>query len=195
MTSQADTMWEVNACRAQRGGCRFALSETGEVKARTEQVLESSGWADFLRERTGGRILHHHRLSVVFAGCPNACSRPQIEDVGIIANLRPTAIGEECTGCTHCVRVCREGALRTKQERALVIKRECMRCGQCISACEKNAIAHAGPQFRFLVGGRVGRHPRWAGEVFPALPPENVAPALEALVAVTIEHQIGRAHV
>ncbi|HEY9069881.1 MAG TPA: 4Fe-4S dicluster domain-containing protein, partial [Candidatus Ozemobacteraceae bacterium] len=53
----------------------------------------------------------HLRFTIGIAACPNACSRPQIMDVGFIQAEYPAVEAERCIGCGACVRTCREGCL------------------------------------------------------------------------------------
>ena len=48
---------------------------------------------------------------MAIADCPNACSRPQIADLGLIGAAEPQQTAEVCHQCMGCVHACREGAI------------------------------------------------------------------------------------
>jgi dissimilatory sulfite reductase (desulfoviridin) alpha/beta subunit len=41
----------------------------------------------------------------------------------------------------------------------------CVGCGACVPACSREAIESDGVRLHILVGGRMGRHPRWAEQL------------------------------
>ena len=49
-------------------------------------------------------------------------------------------ITDNCTGCTHCVRVCPTGALRVRNGKVAFESDRCIDCGKCIRACTFDAI-------------------------------------------------------
>ncbi|HOT29290.1 MAG TPA: 4Fe-4S binding protein [Candidatus Ozemobacteraceae bacterium] len=107
----------------------------------------------------------HLRFSIGIAACPNACSRPQIMDVGVIRAGYPSISADHCAGCGACVSVCRESCLALRDGRVACAFATCVGCGACRKACPVEAIAPGREGFRVLVGGRLGRHPRLATEL------------------------------
>jgi dissimilatory sulfite reductase (desulfoviridin) alpha/beta subunit len=73
------------------------------------------GHVKFLKERVGGHLRMHTEFRISISDCPNACSRPQIVDVGLIGACRPEVTGEDCTLCGECRQICRENAISLKQ--------------------------------------------------------------------------------
>ena len=57
----------------------------------------------------------YHEFRISISHCPNACSQPQIVDVGLIGACRPEVTGEDCTLCGECLQICRETAISIKQ--------------------------------------------------------------------------------
>ncbi len=155
----------IKFCRGTAGACPHSLlNGQPEIEAIEGVVTEAIAVAS--RQMPGERRESHHPgLRVAMAACPNACTEPQTKDVGIITIKAPTGVGSSCDGCGRCEMVCREDAIRLTNGRAQIVPEKCLGCGQCISECPREAINSRGLQFRILVGGRMGRHPRWAEEL------------------------------
>ncbi len=92
------------------GGCANRTLESERLVERLERVLEEAGLLGFLKREVRGPLRHHHEFRVAVADCPNACSRPQIQGIGLIAARKPRRGDAPCTGCGACVEVCRESA-------------------------------------------------------------------------------------
>jgi dissimilatory sulfite reductase (desulfoviridin) alpha/beta subunit len=112
----------------------------------------------------GGRP-YHRRFRVSLSLCPNACSRPQIADFGVIGAALPRVTGNTCTGCNVCIGVCREGAISPRFGVPVIDYSRCVSCGECARACPCGSVEIYSGGFRVLVGGRLGRHPRLAREL------------------------------
>lgn len=99
--------------------------------------------------------------------CPNACSRPQIADIGLIGASEPVVTDAVCKDCGGCLEVCKEHAITFWDGVNFPIMDEnlCVRCGACIQACPRGTIQEAKHGYRILVGGRLGRHPRLGTEL------------------------------
>lgn len=149
----------IKFCRGTAGGCPNSLVNGKPAIEAIESIVAEAGAAQQRKEQTGS---HHPGLRVALAACPNACTEPQTKDVGIIAIRIPTSVVSSCDGCGRCEMVCREDAIRVVNGRAQIVPERCVGCGQCISECPREAIGSGPVRFRILVGGRMGRHPRWA---------------------------------
>lgn len=157
--------YEVHPCRGLQGACPNALVRDPALVGQIESAVQASAWSQRHPGRNGKAVPHHLRLRVALAACPNACTMPQIRDIGMIATVTPTAIRPECDGCGCCERTCREGAMRVQDGRAALQVDRCVGCGQCIKICPRHAIEPGPVRLRILVGGRMGRHPRWAQDL------------------------------
>lgn len=111
--------------------------------------------------------VHHGIFRVAVSDCPNACSRPQIVDIGLIGASEPTVTDLECKDCGGCLEVCKEKAISFwNGVRFPIIDNDlCVRCGACIQACSKGTIQEGRHGYRILMGGRLGRHPRLGTEL------------------------------
>lgn len=169
----------IHACRGVTGECPHALGGTKDLAAGIDGLLAAGGPGS---AGTAGQpsAAAHLRFSIGIAACPNACSRPQIMDVGFIRTEYPEMVPDRCTGCGACVTACREGCLSLKDSCIAFASASCVGCGDCRKACPSDAIRAAREGFRVLVGGRLGRHPRLATEL-PGL--YTAAGACERLAA------------
>lgn len=161
----------VNLCRGVTGGCRFALADLSALAREIEDAVVCSGLAGAAAAHHPAAAGHGARLTAAVAACPNACSMPQIRDIGFIAEARPlTDAAEKCVRCGRCEAVCREGALHLSAECVRIESAKCVGCGLCARACGCGVIDAGSVKLRLLLGGRMGRHPRFAAEMCKADP-------------------------
>jgi anaerobic sulfite reductase subunit C len=152
-------------CRGTAGNCPHSLVNGVPAVEAVERVVRAAIAARAACDPDSRGGTHHPGLRVAMAGCPNACTEPQTKDVGIIAIQVPTGVGPDCNGCGRCETVCREEAIRITDGKAQITPAQCVGCGQCIRECPVGAINSQPVRFRILVGGRMGRHPRWAEQL------------------------------
>lgn len=158
--------YEVTTCFGGSGCPRAANSATGLVKE-IETLFERADILGFLKETVQGDLKFHHEFRVAIADCPNACSRPQIVDIGIIGSVVPGVSGENCTLCGACAACCNENAIVLDSEKGVPVidPGPCLACGRCIRACPEGTLVEGQKGFRVMLGGRLGRHPRLAMEI------------------------------
>jgi len=137
------------------------LLEQIEALVRKEDLL------GFLRKRVEGDLKFHHEFRITLAECPNACSQPQIKDIGIIGACAPQLTEEPCTMCEACVDACKEQAitLDTEKDSPKIDFARCLYCGKCMEACPTGAISQGAKGYRVQLGGKLGRHPQLAKEL------------------------------
>jgi dissimilatory sulfite reductase (desulfoviridin) alpha/beta subunit len=173
--------YRVEACFGSSGCPNRAVADEDMVQ-RLETVASSKHIRQFLTERVSGKLKLHHEFQIVLADCPNACSRPQIADIGILGACRPAATDAECSKCGACVGACREGAI-TFADHAVCPEidfTKCLSCGQCISVCPTGTLARGAGGYRVLVGGKLGRHPQLGRELPGILTKEEALHFVEA---------------
>ncbi|MEW6352339.1 MAG: 4Fe-4S dicluster domain-containing protein [Thermodesulfobacteriota bacterium] len=158
--------FQVEACFGS-SGCPNRAQHTEELVRKLELLLESQELRAFLKERVQGPLKLHHEFRVCVSDCPNACSRPQIADLGLIGALRPDVSESPCSLCGSCVETCRERAVKLDHEREqpVVDYDKCVSCGQCVEACPTGTLVKGVQGFRIQIGGKLGRHPRLASEL------------------------------
>jgi len=148
------------------GGCPHTIMAATPLSERIEKVLRVADLLGFLKSKGIRELKHHHEFRVTLAECPNACSQPQIKDIGIIAAHRPQISAEACSECNGCVTACREEAIRIDAAPGPVMDADrCVACGQCIPACPTGTLVPGVNGWRVQLGGKLGRHPQLAREL------------------------------
>lgn len=142
----------------------------GDSRQLAEQIrthLEKEAMGDFLRRHVKGPVRAHHAFTVSLSDCPNACSRPQIKDIGIIGAASPVLTDNACIMCGACEGACREGAVSVdvSHETPVIERERCISCGGCIAVCPTGKIEAGVSGYRVMIGGKLGRHPRLASEL------------------------------
>jgi anaerobic sulfite reductase subunit C len=162
---------EILGCKVETcfgpGGCPNRALPGDELIADLEACARDSGMKEFLKSKVSGSLKFHHEFKICTADCPNACSRPQIADVGLIGALVPEADPTLCTGCGECARACKENAIRLSENDHLMVidKDKCLGCGQCVRVCPSGAIKSTAEGYRIMLGGKLGRRPQLAREL------------------------------
>jgi dissimilatory sulfite reductase (desulfoviridin) alpha/beta subunit len=149
------------------GGCPNRSVTGDRLLEQIESLLAGEDIRGFLQERVAGELKFHHEFRVTLADCPNACSQPQIKDIGIIGACAPELTDEPCSGCEACVDACREEAvcLDSDSKAPQINYARCLNCGKCVQVCPTGTIGEGARGFRVQLGGKLGRHPRLAREL------------------------------
>lgn len=119
------------------------------------------------------------KLKIAISGCPNACSKPQINDIGVIGVVKPRIIPERCDGCGICARRCKEAAVRIVNGVAEIDFARCVYCGECVRACPLGADVADREGYTLFVGGHGGRHPRLAYRLLDFAGEESIFRVIE----------------
>ncbi|MBI5582660.1 MAG: 4Fe-4S dicluster domain-containing protein [Deltaproteobacteria bacterium] len=177
--------FQVEACFGPTG-CPNAVAVSPDLIAKLEKKLESRNLRDFLKGKVRGPLKLHHEFRVSLSTCPNACSRPQIADFGIIGALRPAVGNDPCTGCGACAEACAEQALTLPdgQGGPAIDFDRCLACGQCLQVCPTGTLVEGEKGYRVQVGGKLGRHPQ-LGRELPGIHSEE---GLLAVLDRTLDH-------
>lgn len=172
------------------GGCPNRVGNAEPLMARIETLLREADLLAFLRREVDGPLKFHHEFRVTLADCPNACSQPQIKDVGIIAAAKPRLTDIACIGCGDCREACPDDAvtLTTDMERPVIDAARCLSCGRCVQACPTGTLAEEVRGFKVLLGGKLGRHPRLATEIPGIFSEDEVMTILSACLDFYKQH-------
>jgi dissimilatory sulfite reductase (desulfoviridin) alpha/beta subunit len=170
--------YQVEACFGPTGCPNRAVTYDDFLK-KVEDLLAKRNWKSFLKDKVQGPLKLHHEFRVVISDCPNACSRPQIADIGLIGARSPKLSDEDCIQCGACVENCREGAITLAGKWPVVNWKICLSCGKCISSCPTRTLQEETRGFRIQVGGKLGRRPRLAEELPGIHGPEETVKIIE----------------
>jgi len=133
--------------------CQGALCSHG--------LIDSQSLAREIDERLYGRSGLPHKFKIGIAGCLNACTKPQENDLGIMGIVRKEFHENLCTYCGLCVQACPiPGTLVVTEEKLLFYENLCIHCGACIAACPVDAWERTGVGYALFVGGKMGKFPR-----------------------------------
>ena len=156
--------YQIDTCFGT-SGCPNRANSSDSLLERIEVCLKKEDLLSFLRRQVKGDLKFHHEFRVTLADCPNACSQPQIKDIGIIGASIPLVTDEECILCEACVETCREKAITINSDKPKIDYNLCLTCGKCIEVCPTGTIASDKKGFRVQLGGKLGRHPQLAREL------------------------------
>jgi dissimilatory sulfite reductase (desulfoviridin) alpha/beta subunit len=156
--------WQMETCFGLSDCPHRALDPQGLVHD-LEALLAGKNLREFLQARVNGPLKLHHEFRVSLSACPNACSRPQIMDIGLIGSLTPVLTPEPCSLCGQCSQVCKEGAILLEDNGPQLNLEICLKCGDCLKVCPTGTLVAGPTGFRVLLGGKLGRHPQLGGEL------------------------------
>jgi dissimilatory sulfite reductase (desulfoviridin) alpha/beta subunit len=158
--------YQLDACFGPAGCPRQAVPVAG-LLTRLETSLEAAELLAFLnREVADGDLKFHHEFRISLAECPNACSQPQIKDIGILGAALPVISAAACSGCGACVNLCPDGAIDLDDTPLPRLDLDrCMACGQCPRECPTGTLEVGRTGYRIQLGGKLGRHPRLGREL------------------------------
>jgi len=165
--------YQIDTCFGHQG-CPNRANTGDRLLKEIESILKKANLLSFLKQNVGKDLKFHHEFRVTISECPNACSQPQIKDIGIIGAIIPVITGKECTFCRLCVQECIDNCIEFKEDKnrpAIDFKR-CAKCGKCTAVCPTGTVAVEEKGFRIQLAGKLGRHPRLAQEL-PGFYTEN----------------------
>ncbi len=156
-------------------GCPNRVMESRNLLDKIKALLEQKDLKGFLEKHVKGEIRIHHEFSITLSDCPNACSQPQIVDIGLIAATYPDISDSACKGGGACVEVCKEDAIQLLEtpNMPIIDSMKCLGCGQCIKICPSHTLVEGETGYRILLGGKLGRHPQLGRELNGLFSPED----------------------
>ncbi len=166
--AERDEVVNIVACPGTER-CRFAAVDTLPLARK-------------LNERLFGKEMPV-KLRISISGCPNACTSPMLNEIGISGRVRPLRNPGLCTGCGTCVEYCREGAVSIRNGICVLDTEKCVECGICIQSCPFHLIKPQSRHYLVSVGGRRGRHPRIGRELVAVESEDAVVDAVEKIAA------------
>ena len=143
--------------------------------------IDTIGLAKKIDEKLFGKEMPV-KMRIAISGCPNACTSPMLNEIGVMGRIRPLRTPGLCTGCGTCVEYCKEKALRVKNGIAVLTDDKCVQCGVCIRSCPYELVKADHRHFLVSVGGRRGRHPQIGRELLTAESEEEVLFAIDKII-------------
>lgn len=129
--------------------CQYGLVDTWDV---TEAIHNEFylNWHD---------VLTPHKFKVGMGGCPNNCVKPDLNDMGIIGQLKPNYDEDLCMGCKKCSieDVCPMHAAKVEDGKLTIDKDLCNNCGLCVDKCHFDAIPDGERGYKVTLGGMWGK--------------------------------------
>ena len=179
--------YQVKTCRGAEINCPFLITDSGILADKIRKRLEELNFTEKLIAKIEGQILPHHTMKLAVSGCPNSCSMPQIKDFGVHAiesvYVDPSC---ECIECMKCVESCREDAITVKNGQVSIDKEKCVHCGLCAKVCPVGSIKAEEKKYRVMIGGKVGRHPKFALDLLPRADESTTLKALDVCVDIIL---------
>ncbi|ODS34396.1 MAG: putative nitrite and sulphite reductase [Candidatus Scalindua rubra] len=197
-------MFHIDICRGEDVECPFLIAEVKGLLQKIKNRLREIEFSKKLINRIEGKILPHQRLKIAIASCPNSCSQPQIRDFGVHVRAKVYVDeGVECNGCGNCLKACKEGAIRitglsnklkeeveeaytqqpeNKKKVVTINYDRCVHCGLCAEVCPTGTIKTEKKCYRVMIGGKLGRHPRFADDLIDFADESEVIRALDVCV-------------
>lgn len=165
-------------------GCPNRTNISDQLFQKIETLLKNEDLLSFLKERVKGDLKFHHEFRIALADCPNACSQPQIKDIGIIGAALPAVTDETCSQCEACLEVCREEAIKLDTSAPTIDFSRCLKCGKCAVVCPTGTLTAGCKAYRIQLGGKLGRHPKLAQELPGLFDEKQVIEIVKACIAV-----------
>lgn len=126
--------------------CTSALVETKELAAELDSA--------YFRQPAP------HKFKIGVSGCPNSCSKPIENDVGVMGGVLPGWDKEACISCRLCVSICPVNAIEERNSAFVLNEKKCIYCGLCIKNCSTSAWTAKKTGYTLLLGGTLGKKPR-----------------------------------
>jgi anaerobic sulfite reductase subunit C len=181
--------YQVETCFGPNGCPNRAVISEG-LPETLETLLSRRDLRSFLKERIKGPLKSHHEIRISVSDCPNACSRPQIVDVGLIGACTPEITEEPCSECGACMEACKENAISVQNGQLSIAESECLFCGQCTKVCPTGTLEGGEKGYRVLVGGKLGRHPKLAKELPGVFPQDEALKIVEKCLDLYQKHSV-----
>ena len=131
--------YQIETCFGAGGFPNRANAGDGLMQ-KLETLLAEENLLEFLKKEVNGPLKHHHEFRITLADCPNACSQPQIKDIGIIGACVPEITQSPCSQCGACVDACREKAVCLDAGLPVIQFERCLSCGKCIEVCPTGTL-------------------------------------------------------
>ena len=137
--------------------CHYGLMDTQKL-AREVHKRFYEGFYD---------VVLPHKFKIGIGGCPNNCIKPELNDLGIVAQRKPKVVEENCMGCKMCSieNVCKMKACKVEEGKIKIDSNKCNNCGLCIDKCHFEGVELEKEGVKIFAGGKWGKRAK-IGKVF-----------------------------
>jgi dissimilatory sulfite reductase (desulfoviridin) alpha/beta subunit len=99
-----------------------------------------------------------NKFKIGIGGCPNNCAKPDLSDLGITGQMKPSTNKETCRQCRVCQKSCPAEAVTLAQDEdpPVIDEAKCLKCGLCVRLCKAEAMTGRF-SYKVYLGGRWGR--------------------------------------
>jgi dissimilatory sulfite reductase (desulfoviridin) alpha/beta subunit len=125
----------------------------------TSGIIETKGLAKEL-DALFFRKDAPHKFKAGISGCPNNCSKPVENDIGVMGGVLPGWEKDKCINCKLCLNICPTQALESREDHYVLDLDKCILCGLCIRNCPVNACEAQKNGYTLYLGGTMGKKPR-----------------------------------
>jgi len=122
------------------------------------------------------------KIRIAVSGCPNACTSPMLNEIGVIGRIKPVRTPGLCTGCGSCVQYCKENAVRVRNGISVLNEEKCIQCGVCVRSCHFDLLKAEHSHYLITVGGRRGRHPKIGRNLLTVETEDQVVFVIEKII-------------
>ena len=129
--------------------CQFGLIDTFGVS----EEMHNTFYKGYFDVKTP------HKFKIGVGGCPNNCVKPDLNDLGVIGQLKPVTDLDECMGCKVCQpqNICPMNAAKVVDGVLNIDEELCNNCGLCVEKCPFDVIPEGIRGYKVTVGGRWGK--------------------------------------
>ena len=143
--------------------------------------IDTISLARKIDEKLFGKVMPV-KMRIGLSGCPNACTSPMLNEIGIIGRIKPIRTPGLCTGCGFCVDYCKESAIKIRNGISELNEEKCIQCGMCVKSCWFNLLKSVHSHYLITIGGRRGRHPKIGRELMTVETEDQVIFAIEKII-------------
>lgn len=134
---------ELSEVELQMGACgqRVRTVIACQAKECSHGLIDCLSLAREIDKEYFGIGGHPHKFKIGLSGCPNACIKPQENDLGIMGRLKKNFLRENCDYCGLCAEVCPVSVIQVDKDNRAVIfdAKKCIGCGDCVYCCPTDA--------------------------------------------------------
>lgn len=129
--------------------CQYGLIDTFDLSNEIHNIFYK-GYHD---------VILPHKFKIAVGGCPNNCVKPDINDIGIIGQIKVKVNQEKCKNCKICnvQNTCYMKSVSFENNKLIINSNFCNNCGLCIKRCPFNAIEKDTEGYKVYIGGRWGK--------------------------------------